>query len=61
MPSPRPKPPAQPKAELMHEIVDLCASKWPTQPDVALLHILNYFTGVDLEAIRNELRKSDAR
>ena len=51
----RPKPPAQSKAELMAEVADLARRRYPTDPETALLYILNFFTAVDLVEIKNDL------
>ncbi len=54
---PKIKPPAEPKAQLMLQVLNLLQEKFPVQPDAAILHLCNYFTGADLVGIRDELQK----
>lgn len=54
---PKVKPPAEPKAQLMVQVLELLQEKFPTQPDAAILLLCNYFTGADLVGIRDELQR----
>lgn len=54
----RPKPPKESKADLMADITVLCRERFlPDSPESALLYVLNYFTALDLEGIRNSMEK----
>ena len=53
----RPKPPAESKAELMAQAQHLLSSKFNGRPFAAMDYLLNYFTGLDLVGIIEDLRR----
>jgi len=51
------QPPAEPKVDLINDILGLAQEKWPNDPRTAIEWFLIFFTGADLVGIRDELRK----
>ena len=54
------QPPKESKAELMAEVGERLDRRFPDHRD-AILHLLNFFTTVDLVGIRDELLGKDNR
>lgn len=53
----RPKAPAEKKAELMTQVMELVQARYPVNPEGAILYLLNFFTAVDLVEIKNDLER----
>lgn len=58
----RPKPPKETRMELQQQVVDgvkgLYDWRGGSIADTMMFHLLKYYTNVDLEMIRNDLRRT---